>query len=45
MNELKAKIYAKMRDHTLATFATITADGKPWTRYVVVKADDQLSKR
>ena len=32
-----------MNEHTLASFATITEDGKPWTRYVVVKADDQLN--
>ena len=43
MNELKAKILEKIKEHTLASFATITGDGKPWTRYVVVKADDQLN--
>ena len=32
-----------MNEHTLASFATITEDGKPWTRYVVVKADDQMN--
>ena len=43
MSELKEKIFEKMKEHTLASFATITEDGKPWTRYVVVKADDQMN--
>ena len=43
MSDLKEKILQKMNEHTLASFATITKDGKPWTRYVVVKADDQLN--
>jgi general stress protein 26 len=43
MSDLKEKILAKMKEHTLASFATVTEDGKPWTRYVVVKADDQLN--
>ena len=32
-----------MKEHTLASFATVTEDGKPWTRYVVVKADEELN--
>ena len=32
-----------MNEHVLASFATLTEDGKPWTRYVVVKADDQMN--
>ena len=43
MSELKEKIFEKMKEHTLASFATITEDGKPWTRYVVVIADDQMN--
>ena len=43
MSDLKEKILEKMKEHTLASFATIAEDGKPWTRYVVVKADDQLN--
>lgn len=43
MSDLKDKIRQKMNDHTLASFATIAEDGKPWTRYVVVKADDQMN--
>ena len=41
--DLKGKILQKMNEHTLASFATVTEDGNPWTRYVVVKADDQLN--
>ena len=43
MSELKEKIFEKMKEHTLASFATVTEDGKPWTRYVIVKADNQLN--
>jgi len=43
MSDLSKKILQKMNEHVLASFATITEDGKPWTRYVVVKADDQLN--
>ena len=43
MSDLKDKIFEKMKEHTLASFATVTEDGKPWTRYVVVKADEQLN--
>jgi len=43
MSDLKEKILEKMKNHTLAALATIAEDGKPWTRYVVVKADDQLN--
>ena len=43
MSDLKEKILEKMKEHTLASFATVSEDGKPWTRYVVVKADDQLN--
>ena len=43
MSELKEKIFEKMKEHTLASFATVTEDGKPWTRYVIIKADNQLN--
>ena len=32
-----------MKDYTLASFATVTPDNLPWTRYVVVKADGQMN--
>ena len=43
MNNSNEKILQKMNEHTLASFATISDDGKPWTRYVVVKGDDQMN--
>lgn len=43
MNDLKQKILDKMSELTLASFATVTEDGKPWARYVVVKADENLN--
>ena len=43
MSDLKAKILEKMKTHTLASFATLTDRRKPWTRYVVVSADDQMN--
>ena len=43
MNDLRNKIHSKMRTLTLASVATVTADGKPWCRYVVVKGDEDLN--
>ena len=43
MSVLKEKIFEKMKDYTLASFATVTEDDKPWTRYVIVKADEELN--
>ena len=43
MDQLKNKILSKMKDLTLATFATVTEDAKPWARYVVVKADEDMN--
>ena len=43
MSALKEKILAKMNEPTMAVFATTTEDGKPWARYVVVFADQDLT--
>lgn len=43
MDELKEKILDKLSTHTLASFATVTPEGAPWVRYVVVKADQDLN--
>ena len=43
MSKIREKIQATMKDYTLASFATVTPDNQPWTRYVVVKADDQMN--
>jgi general stress protein 26 len=43
MDDLKSKIHAKLQAPTLASFATVTEDGKPWARYVVAWADADLT--
>lgn len=32
-----------MNEHTPAFFTTKAENGKPWTRYVVIKTDDQMN--
>ena len=43
MPDLKEKIRAMMDEPVLANLATITEDGKPWVRYVTVRADEDLN--
>ncbi len=43
MTDLAKKIHEMMAQPTLASFATITEEGKPWVRFVVVKADEELN--
>ncbi len=45
MDDLKASILEILKQLQLASLATITGDGKPWTRYVMVVADDDLTVR
>jgi general stress protein 26 len=40
--ELADKIRNKLKKRTLASFATVTEEGKPWTRYVVARGDENL---
>ncbi len=42
MSDLKKNIFDLAKDFQLLNFATITADGKPWVRYVVGKCDGDL---
>jgi general stress protein 26 len=42
MNGLKQRIFEAAKDFQLMNFATVTEDGKPWVRYVVGKADNEL---
>lgn len=42
MGDLKERIYAAAKDIQLVNFATITEDGRPWVRYVVARADNDL---
>ncbi len=42
---MKTEILAMLKKPTLASLATINEDGKPWTRYVMIVADDNLTIR
>jgi general stress protein 26 len=45
MNDLMEKIRQVYAGPQLASFATITEDGKPWVRYVMTRADEELTIR
>jgi general stress protein 26 len=45
MGELKEKIMKIIREPHLASLATITEDGKPWTRYVFPNGSGDMSIR
>jgi general stress protein 26 len=45
MNDLKGRIFETARDLQLMNVATMTADGRPWVRYVMGKADRDLNIR
>ncbi|MGD9153869.1 MAG: pyridoxamine 5'-phosphate oxidase family protein [Gammaproteobacteria bacterium] len=45
MPSLKQKILQIIQKPNLANFATITPDGKPWTRYVMIITDDNMNIR
>jgi len=42
MSELQERIGVILKQPQLAALATITEDGKPWVRYVMTLADDDL---
>jgi general stress protein 26 len=41
--DLEQKIMAKLSGPTLCALATMTEDGKPWVRYVVPFADENMT--
>lgn len=45
MNDLKQKIFDVAQALQLVNVATITEDGRPWVRYVMGKADKNLTFR
>ncbi len=45
MSDLKQRIFDAAKDMQLVNFSTITDDGKPWVRYVMAKADNDLTFR
>ena len=42
MSTLKQRIFDAAKEFQLMNFATVTEDGKPWVRYIVGKADNEL---
>ncbi len=45
MAELKEKIYGILQQPQLTGLATITQDGKPWVRYVMAMASEDMTIR
>ena len=45
MSDAKTKIRTLLSGPQLASFATVTEDGRPWVRYVVVMADGDMNLR
>jgi len=45
MKNIKEEVISILKVPQLANMATITLDGKPWTRYVMIQADDKLHLR
>ena len=45
MSDLRQRIFNTIKESHLASFATITEDGKPWARYVTPHASEDLTLR
>ncbi len=45
MSDLKQRIFEVAKEMQLSNAATVSADGKPWVRYVMAKADSDLCFR
>ncbi|MHC4945986.1 MAG: pyridoxamine 5'-phosphate oxidase family protein [Planctomycetota bacterium] len=46
MSDVKTKIKEVLcRERQLASLATVTEDGKPWTRYVMIQANEDFEIR
>ena len=45
MSDLAQRIFTIIKEPYLASFATITEDGKPWVRYVTPHASEDLTIR
>ncbi len=45
MSDLRNKIGEILKSPQLASLATITEDGRPWARYVMIAAGDDLTVR
>jgi len=42
MSDLKSKILKVLKQKRMAALGTVTADGKPWVRFVVATPDEEL---
>lgn len=45
MSDLQSRIRDVFSEPQLSNLSTITEDGKPWVRYVMITADDDLTLR
>ena len=45
MSEIRQRVIEMLKVPQLCNLATITLDGKPWTRYIMVQADDAFNLR
>ncbi len=45
MIDIRNTVIEMLREPQLANLATITNDSKPWTRYVMVRSDNELTIR
>jgi len=45
MSELKERIAKELSQPQLASLATLTEEGQPWTRYVMIQGSDDLGIR
>ena len=41
--DLQKKIYNLMKEYPLAALATVTEDGKPWVRFIMIAPEKDLS--
>ena len=45
MSEIKQDIIELLKTPQLSSMATITLDGKPWTRYIMIQSDNDFNLR
>ncbi len=45
MADLKSRIFEILGKFQMSSLATITQDGKPWVRYVMTRADEDMTIR
>jgi len=45
MPDLKEKIYRMIKDYQITSMSTVTEDGKPWVRYVMMVGQKDLTMK